>query len=65
MVLLPSGDKLGDPAGGGYKYLGILENDKILTREMKEHVAALYNKRLKLLLKTKLNARNLITAINS
>ena len=56
---------LGDPTGGGYKYLGILENDKILTREMKEHVSALYKKRLKLLLKTKLNARNLITAINS
>ena len=32
---------------------------------MKEHVSALYKKRLKLLLKTKLNARNLITAINS
>ena len=55
VVLLPSGDKLGDPAGGGYKCLGILENDKILARGMKEHVTALYKKILKLLLQTKLN----------
>ena len=43
----------------------ILENDKILAREMKERLLALYKNRLQLQHKTKLNARSLITAINS
>ena len=50
---------------GGYKYLGILELDDIMHKEMKEKVKTTYLKRLKLVLKSKLNSRNLINAINT
>ena len=56
---------MGDPDEDGYKYLGILELDRILQQEMKSKTRAAYFKRLKLLLKSKLNSRNLFLAINS
>ena len=46
-------------------YLGILELDEILNNEMKLKVKTSYFKRLKLLLKSKLNSKNLFLAINS
>ena len=52
-------------ADGGYKYLGILELDDIMHKEMKEKVKTTYLKRLKLVLKSKLNSTNLINAINT
>ena len=63
-INLPSGESIGDPEASGYKYLGILELDSIQGRQMKESVSETYFKRLKLLLKSKLNARNLIMGIN-
>ena len=48
-----------------YKYLGILELDDILHDKMKANIADAYFNRLGLLLKSKLNSRNLITGINS
>ena len=64
-IKLPNGEEMGDPENGGYKYLGILELDKVLCDEMKEKVRNVYFKRLKLLLKTKLNNGNLFSAINA
>ena len=64
-IKLPTGDNIGDPDDGGYKYLGILEVDEILNKEMKENVTKVYVDRLTLLLKSKLSARNLMMAINS
>ena len=64
-VKLPNGEEMGDPENEGYKYLGILELDKVLCAEMKEKVGNVYFKRLKLLLKTKLNNGNLFLAINA
>ena len=49
----------------GYKYLGILELDDIMHKEMKEKVKTTYLKRLKLALKSKLDSRNLINGINT
>ena len=56
---------MSEPGNEGYKYLGILEFDSILTEEMKKKIQETYFKRMKLLLKSKLNSRNLFLAINS
>ena len=64
-IVLPSGETMSEPDENGYKYLGILEYDKILHKQMKEKVTSCYFKRLKLILKSKLNSKNLIEGINS
>ena len=48
-----------------YKYLGMLETENIKNTEMKEQVTSEYKKRLKNILKSELNARNLTKAINT
>ena len=48
-----------------YRYLGIVEMDKIKEMDMKEKFAKEYKKRLKLFFKSKLNCRNKILAINT
>ena len=53
-----------EPDPGGYKYLGVLELDTILCKEMKLKVKNEYLRRLTLLLKSQLNGRNLFSAIN-
>ena len=64
-IILPNGEQLGYPDAEGYKYLGVLELDAILCSNMKAKVKETYLERLRLLLKTRLNGRNLFTAINS
>ena len=64
-ITLPSGESMHDPDDSGYKYLGILELDSIMNNEMKEKVKESYFKRLKLLLRSALNSKNLFLAINS
>ena len=49
----------------GYKYLGILEVDMMRKKEMKKRFVKEYKRRLKLVLKSKLNGKNKINAINS
>ena len=51
--------------GDSYKYLGIMEADQILRKEMKEKVNKEYFRRTKKVLKSKLNGGNCITAINT
>ena len=48
----------------GYTYLGILETDKIKEKEMKEKFSKEYLRRLRLILRSKLNGRNKIMAFN-
>ena len=48
-----------------YTYLGILETDKIKEKEMKEKFSKEYLRRLKLILRSKLNGRNKIMAVNA
>ena len=50
---------------GGYKYLGVLELDKIMCDEMKRKVKEGYQKRITLLMKTHLNEKNLFLALNT
>lgn len=49
----------------GYKYLGILEADGIKHDEMKEQLTKEYIRRVRNILKSKLNGGNTISAINS
>ena len=49
----------------GYKYLGILDYDRIKEREMKDKFRNEYFRRVKLILNSKLNARNKIMALNT
>jgi len=49
----------------GYKYLGIFEHDKIKEKEMKTQFTKEYKCGFRLILKSKLNGRNKIKAINT
>ena len=49
----------------GYTYLGILESNERKDQEMKNKVTAEYKGRLRLILKSKLNGKNKIQAINT
>ena len=51
--------------GKTYKYLGIEEAEGTQHQQMKERLKQEYNKRLRLILKSQLNARNKITAIGA
>ena len=48
-----------------YKYLGVDESDGIQHRKMKEKIRKEYNRRVRLILRTELNGRNKMEAINS
>ena len=49
----------------GYKYLGVLEADGMKDSKMKDKITKEYFRRIRVILKSKLNGRNTITAINS
>ena len=51
--------------GEGYKYLGALEADGFKNLEMKDEVRKEYFRRIKKILKSKLNSGNVLTAMNS
>jgi D-serine dehydratase len=48
--------------GKTYKYLGIEESEGIQHQQMKDRLKKEYNRRLRMVLKSELNARNKITA---
>ena len=49
----------------GYKYLGILEKGDICQEEMEENIRKEYFKRLRAMLKSKLNAKHIFQVINT
>ena len=51
--------------GGVYKYQGVDESDGVQHGKMKEKIRKEYNRRVRLILRTELNGRNKIEAINS
>ena len=51
--------------GKTYKYLGIEESEGIQHQQMKERLKQEYSRRLRMILKSELNARNKITAIRT
>ena len=63
-IELPDGEKMKGVSKEGYKYLGIVELDGIKEKEMKERFTKEYKRRIKLILKSNLNSRNAISAMN-
>ena len=64
-IELPSGEKVRKIEADEYKYLGILEYDKVKKQEMKDKFRNEYFRRENLILKSKLNGRNKIMALNT
>lgn len=64
-IELSGGDKIREIGDQGYKYLGIVELDKIKEEEMKCTYRKEYFRRVRLVMQSKLNGRNKIKAINT
>ena len=64
-IVLPNGERMKSVEDEGYKYLGILEMDKIMESEMKKLVRIEYLRRVKLVLKSKLNGKYKIQGMNT
>ena len=64
-IELPSGEKIREIEEDGYKYLGILEYDRVKEQEIKDKFRNEYFRREKSILKSKLNERNKIMALNT
>ena len=64
-IHLPNQEIMKEVVENRYTYLGILELDEIKEHEMKIKVTAEYKRRLRLILKSKLNGKNKIQAINT
>ena len=64
-IKLPDGEMMKQVGQEEYTYLGITELDKIKETEMKEKITKEYKRRQRLILKSKLNGRNKVTAINT
>ena len=62
---LPNGEIMKEMEQEGYTYLGKVELDKIKEKEMKEKTIKEYKRRLRLILKSKLNGKNKMTTINT
>ena len=54
-VKLPSGETMKDVAEEGYKYLGVVQNENVINRKMKDKVRNEYFRRVKLIAKSKLS----------
>ena len=63
-IELPSGERI-EIEEDGFKYMGILEHDRVKEKEMKDKFKNNYFRRAKLILKSKLNGRNKIMALNT
>ena len=63
-VEMPDGERIKGTEKNRYKYLGILEYNKIKESKMKEKFRREYLRRTKLITKSRLSGRNKIIAIN-
>ena len=64
-IELRSGEKIKEIEEDGYKYLGILEYDRVKEQKMKDKFRNKYFRRAKLILKSKLNGRTKIMTLNT
>ena len=62
---LPNGKFMKTIDEEGYKYLGILEYDKVKEKEMKTQFVKEYKRRIRLILISKLNGKNKIKAMTA
>ena len=63
-IKLPDGEVMKQVGQEGFLYLSIIELDKFKETEMKEKITNEYKRRLRLILKSKLNERSKVMAIN-
>ena len=64
-IQLPNGESIKTVDDEGYRYLGMLEIDQIMQQQMKVLIQKEYLRRTKKILKSKLNGKNIVLAINS
>ena len=64
-IQLPDGSTIKDIEEEGYKYLGVIQADTIDHQSMKDKAKKEYIQRLKSIMKSKLNAGNIVKAINT
>ena len=64
-IELVNGEKIKEVNDEGYKYLGILELDRLKEEEMKTTFQKEYFRRVRLIMQSKLNGRNKIKSINT
>ena len=64
-IEMPDGERMKEVDEEGYMYLGILQLDKVLNKDMKENIGNEYIRRVKLICKSKLNAGNFISGMNA
>ena len=62
---MPDGKIMKNIEEDGYKYLGMLEADGVKHEEMKDQIKKEYIRRVRNIVKSKLNGGNIILAINS
>ena len=64
-IEVPDGNRMREANLNGYKYLGVLQFDSIMNREMKEKVKNEHIRRVKKLLRSQLNGGNDIAGMNA
>lgn len=64
-IEMPGGTVIEDLGEGAYKYLGVLEADKIKMDEMKQKVRTDYCRRVRKILESSLNGGNSVKALNT
>ena len=64
-VELPNGEVIKQVEKDGYKYLGVLELDRMMENDMEERFSKEYFRRFKLVLKSRLNDKNKIQELDS
>ena len=62
---LPSGEVMKEVDECAYKYLGVLQTEEVMDKEMKKRVRDEYLRRVRVLAKSKLNAGNMVQGINA
>ena len=64
-IEMPDGNSIREVEESGYKYLGVLEADDLKHAAMKEVICKEYFRRIRKILKSKLNGGNVVNAMNS
>ena len=64
-IELSDGNRIREVNFDGYKYLGVLQLDSIVNREMKEKFKSEYIRRVKKLLRSQLNRGNVMAGMNT
>ena len=64
-ITLPGGEMIKEIEEDGYKYLGVLEAEMIMEKEMKQRLKGEYYRRVRLLVRSKLYGGHMVKGINA